>query len=775
MANPNDREKRLWLIGYGHWVIARRWWVIAVSTILVGILAIGHFRLEINPDSRVFFGKDDPQRIALDRLERTYNKANNVVIIVTAKNGDIFTQRSLSAIKALTKEGWKTPYSLRVDSLSNYQHSRAEGDEIIVEPLYDKPDRLTSKQLAEVKRRALSSAELVNRLVSKSGDVTGLNIIILKPGKSLDEVPTIARFVRKMVAEAKAKYPWLEFRVSGGVMADMAFKEAGELDLQTLVPIMIGIILVILWLGFRSVGGTGATVVVIVFSVVTALGAAGWSGFVLNSATSATPIIIMTLCIADCVHIMTTLAQQRKSGLGLNDAIVESTRINAGPVAITSLTTAIGFLTLNFGDSPPLSDLGNIVAVGMIAAFVFSVTVFPALLSILPAPRQERPWTGEALTSRLAALVISRRWLILFGAVAVFGAGAAGVSRLTLDDNFIGYFDSRFEFRRDTDYLQERLTGLNLIAYSLPTGKEQGVTKPAYLKKLDAFAKWFEKQKGVVHVSTIASTIKRLNKSSHGDDPRYDRIPDDPKLAAQLLLFYELSLPFGRDLKDQIDIRKSSSRVNVFLSAKTAAEIRRLAESGEAWLKKNAPEYYAPATGLSVVYAYISAYNVQSMIGGTLAALLLISGILLFVLRSVKIGTLSLVPNLTPVFVAFGIWGYIFENVNLAVSVVGAITLGIVVDDTVHFLAKYVRARREKGLSPDDAIADTFRTVGNALILTTVALVLGFLVLTLSGFAVSNQMGFLSAATLTVALIADLTLLPALILLIDRKRSPERL
>lgn len=772
MTTESVQERRAWLSAYGRWVLRHRWLVVIATTIVGLVLALGLFRLEVNPDSRVFFGKDDPQRIALDRMERTYSKANNVFFVVTAKEGDLFTRRSLAAIEALTRVAWKTPYTLRVDSIANHQHSSSKDDEIVVEPLYKNAGRLTDSQVATVRQRALGSEELRDRLISKGGEVAGINVMIRLPGKRLDEVPTVAAHARALAAQARKDYPWLEIRLSGGIMADMTFKEAGELDLRTLVPVMIAIVLVILWLGFRSIGGTLATVAVIGLSVVTALGAAGWAGVVLNSATSATPIIIMTLCIADCVHIMTTLAQQRKAGLEIRPAIVEAMRINAGPVAITSLTTAIGFLTLNFGDSPPLSQLGTIVAVGMIAAFVYSITFFPAILSVIPSARADRPWTGEALTRRLADSVLRRRRAILLLALVIFGLGSAGVMRLTLDDNFIGYFDERFPFRRDTDYLQERLTGLNVLVYSMPSGREHGVTDPDYLRKVDAFAAWFAKQDGVAHVGTIATLIRRLNKSSHNDDPKFDRIPDDPKLAAQLLLLYELSLPFGRDLKDQIDIRKSASRINVFLAVTNAAEIRRLAEAGEAWLKKNAPRYAAPATGLSVVYAYISAYNVQSMVGGTVIALVLISGILLFVLRSVKLGLLSLVPNLTPVFIAFGLWGYVFKNVNLAVSVVAAITLGIVVDDTVHFLAKYVRARREKGLPPAEAVADTFRTVGNALILTTVALVLGFAVLTISGFAVSAQMGFLSAATLAIALIADLTLLPVLLTVIDREKTP---
>ena len=628
---------------------------------------------------------------------------------------------------------------------------------------------LSDADLLKIREIALDSPDLVNLLVSSKGDVTAISILVTQSENKRKQVPEIAAFVRALADEVRRDNPEVDIYLSGGVMADITFAEAGQRDMRTLVPLMILLIVVMLTIGLRSIYAMSATFMVIGLSVVTAMGLAGWAGIVLNGATSGTPIMILTLSVADCVHVLMTIRQQRREGRDKTAAIVESLRINAMPIAITSLTTAVGFATLNFADSPPLRDLGNIVAVGMVAAFIYSVTFLPAVLSLLPELQEVRPLSTN-LMQRLSGFVIARRKILLVcGAIAFVGL-AGGTTRIVFDDDFIKYFDESFPFRADTEFLQDRLTGLHVLQFSLNAGEEQGVTKPEFLEKIDAFAEWFRKQDKVVHVSVLSDTMKRLNKNMHGDDPSFYRIPESRDLAAQYLLFYEMSLPFGQDLNNRIDIGRSASRVVVRLSQVSSTDIRELGASGEAWLKENAPELFGPATGLSMMYAFLSERNVRSMIGGTFLALVVISLILLFVLRSIPIGLLSLAPNLVPAIMTFGIWGYINGEVNLAVSVVGAMTLGIVVDDTVHFLSKYLRARRELGMTAEQAVSHAIETVGMALVLTTVALVLGFIVLAQSGFSVSSQMGLLSAITIAIALVADLLFLPPLLLIFAKGR-----
>jgi predicted RND superfamily exporter protein len=188
------------------------------------------------------------------------------------------------------------------------------------------------------------------------------------------------------------------------------------------------------------------------------------------------------------------------------------------------------------------------------------------------------------------------------------------------------------------------------------------------------------------------------------------------------------------------------------------------------WLKNNAPPHmFTYGSGLSIIWAHISKRNIESMLGASFGALVLISAMLILSLRSLRLGIISLIPNLTPAFMAFGIWGLLVGQVGLALSVVASLTLGIVVDDTIHFLSKYLRARREKDMDPVEAVRYAFNTVGKAMWITTFALVAGFLVLSFSGYNVNAQMGLLSAIAISLALFLDFFFLPALLMIMDRK------
>ena len=457
-----------------------------------------------------------------------------------------------------------------------------------------------------------------------------------------------------------------------------------------------------------------AIVAVLVFVVNTTLGFAGWNGVVFSPTNSGVPIIVMVIAIADSIHVVTSVLLGMRRGLDRNAAIVEAIRINAYPVFITSVTTAIGFLSLNASDSPPFHVLGNYVAFGVLCALVYTMTLLPALLSILPLRASRIQSEGTAFFDRFADFVIARRTFLLGSVSLVIVVLAIGIPRIELSDNMAQYFDERYEFRRDTDYVIDNLTGLDKLEYSLSAGREGGITDPDYLRKVDAFAEWYRQQPEVTHVQAFSDIMKRLNKNMHGDDPTFYRLPDDPDLAAQYLLLYELSLPFGSDLNDRIDVAKSATRLVVTTKNAWSRDIRELDERAEVWLRANAPAFAQEASGLSVVFAHLSLRNINSMLRGTITAMALISFILIWIFKSVRIGLLSLLPNFIPAIMSFGLWGYLVGHVGIASSVVIAVVFGIVVDDTVHFLSKYLKARRE-GLSAPEAVRSAFHTVGHAL------------------------------------------------------------
>ncbi len=756
----------------GKCVMKYRWWVIVMTVLIVLASASGARFLVFSNDLRVFFSEENPQFKALEAMENTYDRIDNVLFAIAPHNRDVFTRETLGAIEELTADSWKIPYSSRVDSITNYQHTRAEEDELIVEDLVQNAREMSDADIVRVKTIALSEPQLVDLMISPSGHVTGVNINIRLPGNSLEEVPEVAAFVRKMADDFRKKYPGIDMYITGGIMLDNAFAEASLDDMFTLAPVMFFLLFVIMGLALRSFTGTLSTMIVILFSMATGMGIAGWLGVELTTASAGAPVIILTLAVADSVHILASMFQHMRMGKSKNEAIIESIRINLQPVFLTSITTAIGFLSMNYSDAPPFRDLGNIVAMGVTAAFVYSIFCLPALMTVLPVREVPKEGTRKYSLDSLAEFVVKRRQAVFWGMLLFISLLSYGLTRVELNDNWVKYFTERYDIRRSSDFVRDNLRGFNVIEYSLESGETGGINNPDYLEKVEELSNWYLQQPKAVHVRTITDIMKKLNKNMHGDNESFYRIPEERELAAQYLLLYEMSVPFGHDLNNQINVDKSATRMTVSFKDTTTKELREMDTKARQWLKANAPEtMFTYGTGLSIIWAHLSERNIRNMLVASFGALLLISALLVFALRSFKIGMLSLIPNIAPAFMAFGVWGILVGRVGLGLSVIVSLTIGIVVDDTVHFLSKYLRARRENDVSSADAVRYSFHTVGTAMWITTLTLVAGFLVLTFSAYKMNSDMAIMTAITITLALVLDFLFLPTLLMKVDRKKN----
>ena len=751
-------------------IIRFRWLIIIISVLLTVLMAVGLKNLAFNPDSRVFFSQQNPQLVALEELENTFVKNENIYIALRPEAGDIFNRKTLAVLRELTEACWQIPFSSRVDSIANFQYMAVQGDDLWVDDLVIDVTKLSDQDIKKIRNIVLNEHALVHHLINPAGTITGININLIKPGKSLEEVPIAVAYVTDLLEQFKNKYPQHDFYLTGTVPFDQVFSQVSQDDSATLVPLMYLIIIVGVGLLLRSFSASFVTLVVIGMSTVVAMGMMGHLGIMITSPTAVAPVIIMTLAIADSVHILSTMFAEMRRGLDKNAAILEALRINIKPVFVTSLTTAIGFLSMNSSDVPPFRELGNVVAVGVLAAFIFSVLLLPAIIAVMPVRIKIIQHEKEAMRDRFAVFVINNRKRLLFGCSVVMLFIMLGLFRIELNDNFIEYLDESYQIRLDTELIaSEQLTGLDIVEYSINSGKSRGITTPEYLDGLDKLGKWFEQQPDVMTVATFADIMKRLNQKMNGDDPAYYSPPDSAELAAQYLLLYEMSLPYGLDLNNRIDIDKSKTRLTVIMKRTSAKKLRQLDERARQWMQQNLPAaMYSYGSGLSVVFAHISKRNIDTMLTGLSAALVLISLILIFALGSVKYGLLSLVPNLFPAILAFGLWGYLQGQVGLAVAVVAAISIGVVVDDTVHFLTKYLLARKEKNMDPEQAVKYSFNTVGAAIVITSVALAAGFAVLAFSGFYVNFSMGVLTVIAIVFALLTDFLFLPPLLIAADK-------
>ena len=715
--------------------------------------------------------------MAFDEFQDTYTKNDNILFVLQPGDGDVFTPEIADTVEWLTAEAWKIPYAIRVDSVTNFQHSWADGDELTVEDLVRGGVRMDRSELERRRDIALAEPLLCDNLISPDARTTGVNVTLQFPGESLTEVPEAVSHARDLAQQIRKRHSGMTVALSGVSMLNSAFSEAGQTDALTLLPGMFVMLVVLMFLVLRNFASTVGTVMVAVFSALTALGLTGYAGVQLDPIALTAPIIIMTLGIADSVHLWVTVRKQMRDGIERRAAIGESLRVNLLPIAVTSLTTFIGFLSLNFSDAPPFRYLGNITAMGIVAAFFYSITFLPAFLSVMPLKIKRISLAKKSENSRLSLLAEwvtghHRAVLTVMGTVTI--VLMALVPTTDLNDEFVKYFDYRIPFRAEAEWSTENLSGMYRLEYSVEADGPEGVNDPAYLQQIEAFTAWLRSQSEVMHVYSYTDVIKRLNKNMHGDDPAWYRLPGDRGLAAQYLLLYELSLPYGLDLNDRISIDKSATRITATVKDLSAVQIRDFLQRAALWLRAETPEHmWAEPTGATVMFSYISQRNIESMLRGNTMALILIAAVLMLTLRSFGIGALSLIPNAVPILMTFGVWAALVGQVGMAAATVSATSLGIIVDDTVHFLSKYLRARREKGYDRPMAIRYAFETVGLAIISTTLILSFGFAVLALSSFQINAQMGLLTTLAIVLALVTDLFLLPALIMVGYRSTRKE--
>ncbi len=744
--------------------------VLLATIFLIIVATIGGKNLYFRGDYDIFFDGTNKQLLAFDEIQTTFVKTDNLAIVIAPEDGDIFTPQTLSLIQKITVDAWQVPYSSRVDSIANYQHTEAFEDDLLVEDLLYSEYELTPERISKVKSIALSEPVLKSALVSEKGDVTVVNITVQLPEMDKTaEVEEVVSSINAMIDRYQRAYPDVTFHKAGIIAMNHAFMTAAQDDSSTLVPTMLVVILVFLTIMLRSILSVIATLIVIIGSVMATMGISGWAGMFLSTATVNVPTLIMTLAVADCVHVIATMRQSMKNGFTKVQSIERSIALNFVPILITSVTTAIGFLMMNMSDSPVLRDFGNLSALGVMVACFLSVTLLPALLKLLPIHvKMETSQDQKHVMDRLGDFVVSQRRALLPLSVAVIVVCASLIPLNKVNDESVEYFGQRNEFRQAADFMEERISGMTNISIAIKTNESQGIAAPDFLNTIGEFSSWLRDQPETDHVATLADVYKRLNKNMHGDDEAYYSLPQARELAAQYLLLYEMSLPYGLDLNNQINVDKSSIKMVLTVANLGSVELVDLENRIYQWFAEHAPQYQVVASSPSLMFAHIGETNMASMLYTLPITLVLISALLIFALRSVRLGLISLMPNIAPAVIGFGLWALISGEINLGLSVVVTLTLGIVVDDAVHFLSKYQRARRE-GQTAEQAVRYAFHTVGRALWITTVVLVAGFSVLAMSSFRLNADMGQLSAIVIFIALVVDFLFLPTLLMLFDKK------
>lgn len=761
---------------YSDFVIQWRKTIIFICIAAVMLVGLGAKDINMATSFRAYFSPDNPQLLAFEEVEEEFSKQDNVFFYISHKNGDIFNRQTLSLIWELTEEGWKLPYAQRSSSIANHQHTEADGDDLNVEYLIENLDILDSQDNIErIKRIVLNEPTLKNNASNTDGTAAGVIVKLNIPDDDPQATADLYYTARDLVKNLREKYPNNLIMLGGTATTNAAITNVFKEDVGTLVAATYTMFMVMLILMLRTVSGMFVTILIIAMSTIATFGVFNGLGFIITPTQSFVPTAITTIAIADVVHILVTYYHELGTGRAKYDAIKEAIRINAQPVFITSISTAIGVLCLNTSDAPPYQLLGNMIAFGVMMAYLLTMLFLPAVLAELPAPKgkiQKGDAGQDHFMMRFAEWVIGHYKPLLFGMGALTIGSFFFISNNIVTERWNEYFDESYEIRQVLEKTNEKMSGVHRFQYTIrsKTG-ENGIYSPEYMQQLEAFANWYREQDKVGYVETLTDTIKRLNMNLHNDDPNYYRIPDSQQEAAQYFLLYEFSLPQGLGLEDIQNVDRSATRMSVVVRKSDSEEMIAMDQRAQAWAAQNAPDLeVSEGTGLDLIFSHMAGRNTRSLLMGSAAALVMISIVLIFALRSLRMGIISLVPNIIPIVIAYGIWGVLAAEISQSVAVVISISLGIVVDDTVHFLSKYLRARNEKNLGVRDGIRYAFSTVGVALLVTSAVLISGFLLMLFSHFNPSKDMGTLMGLTIGFAIIVDFLLLPPLLMVLDKRK-----
>lgn len=734
---------------------------LCLSFILVGLCIPGLSNLKPNFTYRGFFYPDDPLLVSFDRFERQFGNDDSVVLAIHNSSG-LFNKKSAELLQTLTREMWKIPEVIRVDSLSNYNWVHAEGDDLIVEPFLPDDQPITESLLNQRKNLALKHEILPRYLISEDTQTTMI-FAAIKPGiDAPPNAPLIVNAVRKL----RERYQDNNHKmyISGGPAITLGFQEASEKDLVLNLAVL-GSTIILLGLLLRSIWGITLSLCVVFMTILASFGFGGWLSIEITNITVVLPQIMIAIGVADSVHILVSYFQALKQGSSNAEAAEYSLLKNFLPTLITSITTSAGFLTFLSAELKPIVGLGTMAGMGTLMAWLLTYTVLGALLFIIPIKRRVSPthqsqisyaraqFVGDFLEKNRTPTIVS------FGLLSVVSLFLA--SQNTINSDPFKYFIEGFPLRVANNFIEENIGGARGLELSIEAGREEGIKDPKFLKKVEEFQNWINTLPSVTRTVSIIDILKMTNRSLNGDNSNAYTLPSSLEMVAQELFLYQMSLPQGMNINDRITIKNDALRMTVLWTIRTSQQTTEQIAVIEA--KGKSMGLSVSATGKNRIWQSMNGYVVRAFIFSLGLALLLISGILIIFFRSFSLGLLAMVPNGIPLFIGGGVLYILDKPLDVGVALVTAVCLGIAVDDTIHVLSNYVRLRRE-GKSDKEAVVDILLKTGPALITTSIILVLSFGVLAFGTFTPTIYFGVMTAIILSVALITDLSFLLAILL-----------
>ncbi|UCF48672.1 MAG: MMPL family transporter [Myxococcales bacterium] len=772
----------------GGWSYERRWVVLMASIAALGLAGYLATGARVDNSVAAFFDTDDPTYGAYLQYREDFESDEIGYIVYRAEAGawDLELMRQIEKLtRALEDE---VPFVKEVTSLSNAEFMEgAPPDDILVyDLLADFPE--TQEELFVIRDKVMKKPIYVGGLVSAD---TELGAVIVEMSRSsVDSVEEIrldpdggdglGNLYPQVSFEAieailgRPEYDGIEFFHTGDVAINATYNTVFiEQDLPVLTVLSLLVIALSLALVFRRPTGVIGPFMVVAFAIAVSVGAIGLIGWDVDFMFGLMPTLLITVGVADSVHILSEFDIYERRVANRHEAIRRTLYLVGPPCLLTSLTTAAGFLSLSLSPVKSVAHLAVYSAAGVLAAFIASITILVAFLyfgrrpssDVSPKKKKGRADRGKAFGAALrsvASFVIRFRNPILIASAVIFVSSAWGISMLTVDSNFLMEFSEKIPVRRTTQFVDDHMSGTYSMVYVFDSGEADGIKDPAVLREIERVQREAERHPLVTKTYSVVDLMKDINQTFHNGDPAYYKIPDSRELVAQYLLVYEMS--GGEEIRNYLSIDYARATLELRCKMKETSRLQGIVEDIDAHLDEEPLRASAVSvTGIGALWLKFVEYITWSQIQGALIALTVVSLMMIVVFRSVKIGLVSMIPNIAPVVVVLGGMGWMGVPLDYYRLLIAPVAIGIAVDDTIHLMTRY---HHEFGKLGDykKALYASMDGVGRALFITSAILVVGFLMNVFSVMDGQKSFGILLAGVIAAALVADFLLMPALIL-----------
>jgi uncharacterized protein len=760
---------------WSRFVIQQRAIVLILSLLLILISIYPMKDLYFDNSAELFFVEGDPNLINFDHMIDRFGDNDYMLVGVQARSGDknVFNGDTLRLIGKVTEFMEDHETVTKVVSLSKYQYIHSEDDTQATDDLIEDMEELDDSQENMDRMEQIMKGEkmALGNIITEDFQHT---VVIARTeyirGKNHHKVKLVRDF-NAFLANEHFEDQGFKIRIYGSAPIEELFLRANQSDQKRIYPLMFVILLVFMYFSFRTLSGVFFPLIVIFGSIIFVVGVQGFLGWPFNSINTALPGILIILGVGDSVHILVEFYYFRAHGLEPKSAAEKTIQSLWRPCFFTSFTTAIGFIALSVTKLVPIKELGVLGALGALTAFLLSVTTLPALLTFTKQlPEKTKKSVGQGwvvqLTQLLPSFLFRHKKVIASFGILVSLLSVILVSQLSVDSNFTHYFKESNPILQDFRYFNAAYKGADNMDFMIDSGKEGGVKEPEFLKSMLKFQNYLEGLEGSGAANSMVNYVRKMNQSMHNDDPSFYTIPKTRELIAQYLLLYEFSGP-EEDLTDIRSAEGRYARISLKFQNVSANQTNQTLEAIKEKLKSDFPELKTEIAGSLAMFNAQDSYIREGIIQSFGLALFII-GLSFFILfRSFKYGIFSLIPSIVPILFAGGIMALLQIRLDMGTMIIGAMTMGIAVDDTIHFMSGYIQ-NRKNDKSVETSVSLTISEAGRALIFTSIILIGGFCVLSLGELIPVIYIGLFSSIIMIMALLGDLVILPAILYIMDK-------